>query len=66
MTKGHTTVCGLVVAQLTAMSLLFHVAAAQTNPELKKAAGICALRPTGLKMHSYENARPASPGTSKY
>jgi len=31
----------------------------------QKAAGICALRPTGLKMHSYENARPASPGTSK-
>ena len=32
---------------------------------IKKAAGICALRPTGLKMHSYENARPASPGASK-
>jgi hypothetical protein len=31
----------------------------------QKAAGICALRPTGLKMHSYENARPASPGASK-
>jgi hypothetical protein len=32
---------------------------------IKKAAGICALRPTGLKMHSYETARPASPGASK-
>jgi hypothetical protein len=28
-------------------------------PGIKKAAGICALRPTGLKMYSYENARPA-------
>jgi hypothetical protein len=36
-----------------------------TNPGIKKAAGICALRPTGLKMHSYENARPANLGTSK-
>jgi hypothetical protein len=41
------------------------VAGAQTNPESKKAAGICALRPTGLKMHSFENARPASPGSCK-
>ena len=37
----------------------------QRNPGFEKAAGICALRPTGLKMHSYENARPASPGASK-
>ena len=42
----------------------FHVAGAQRNPD-SKATGICALRPTGLKMHSYENARPASPGASK-
>src|SRR5205823_2787681 len=35
------------------------------KPGIKKAAGICALRPTGLKLHSYENARPANPGTSK-
>src|SRR6267154_953696 len=65
MTKRHTTVCRLVVAQFRAMSLLFSCCSSADEPRIKKAAGICALRPTGPKMHSYENARPPAPGASK-
>jgi hypothetical protein len=53
------------VAQLRAMSLLFSYCRSAEEPGFKKVAGICALRPTGLKMHSYENARSAGPGASK-
>jgi len=55
----------LVVAQFRAMSLLFPCCRSADESGIKKAAGICAPRPTGLKMHSYEKRSTASPGASK-
>jgi hypothetical protein len=38
---------------------------AQTTPEIKKPQAFAHCGLPGSKMHSYENARPAGPGTSK-